>query len=101
MIQDICPANLLAATPREAALDGRITAGKLYLIDFDRSLDLRLADGGLGPGPGTHRAVRLPRAQFAPPAGVTHLDPYAWDVHCAGRVLEAFLRVKKARRMLL
>ena len=86
-IQDICPGNLLAATPREASVDGaRVTAGKVYIIDFDRSL--RLAHG-----PGTQPAVLLPPAQFAPPnAGVTHLDPYAWDVYCAGRVLETFLK---------
>ena len=85
-IQDICPGNLLAATSREPSVDGaRVTAGKVYIIDFDRSL--RLAHG-----PGTQAAVLLPPAQFVPPAGVTHLDPYAWDVYCAGRVLETFLK---------
>ncbi|PIL34811.1 hypothetical protein GSI_02598 [Ganoderma sinense ZZ0214-1] len=84
---DICPGNLLAATPREADLDDRLAAGTVYIIDFDRALRLAHAPGTQGP-------ILLPSAQFAPPPGVTHLDPYAWDVHCAGRVLETFLAGK-------
>ncbi|KAI1789919.1 hypothetical protein LXA43DRAFT_1150603 [Ganoderma leucocontextum] len=86
---DICPGNLLAAPPREAGCDARVTAGKVYIIDFDRSR--RLAHG-----PGTQGPVRLPPTQYAPPPGVTHLDPYAWDVYCVGRVLETFCKGRPA-----
>ncbi len=87
MVQDICPGNLLTATSREASGSERLTPGKVYIIDFDRSR--RFADG-----PGTQEAVLLPPAQFAPPPGVTHLDPYSWDVYCVGGVLGTFLKVR-------
>ncbi|KAM5541235.1 hypothetical protein V8D89_005164 [Ganoderma adspersum] len=84
---DICPGNLLAATSREADVDGRLLAGKVYIIDFDRSQRLAHRPGAQGP-------VLLPPAQYAPPPGVARLDPYSWDVYCAGRVLETFLKAR-------
>ncbi|EJF57884.1 hypothetical protein BD309DRAFT_1024482 [Dichomitus squalens] len=73
---DLCFSNVLAATHREASFDPRVKAGKLYIIDFDRSRKLDLK-------PGVQGAVALPETVCSPPPGITHLDPYSWDVYCA------------------
>ncbi|TBU38322.1 hypothetical protein BD309DRAFT_994522 [Dichomitus squalens] len=65
---DLCNPNVRATSDREAAFDPRLKAYKLYIIDFDRSRKLDLKPG---------RLCRHPN-------GITHLDPYSWDVYCAG-----------------
>ncbi len=59
---------------------------RLYIIDFDLAKRFTL-------GPGVQRAITLPETQLPPPNGLTHFDPYSWDVHCAGRALEWLVEV--------
>ena len=55
-----------------------IQEGQVFIIDFEYS---RVLDYG----PGRQPAVELPYTQWARPReGITHLDPYAWDVFCLG-----------------
>ncbi|TBU36830.1 hypothetical protein BD309DRAFT_984685 [Dichomitus squalens] len=82
---DLCAANVLAASVREAAFDLRVKAGKLYIIDFDRSRRFDLKVGGQG-------AIVLPSTVCRPLPGITHLDPYSWDMYCAGKLLRWYLR---------
>ena len=84
--QDLCYPNVLAASKREAAYDPRVTAGKLYIIDFDRARRLELKPGAQG-------AIALPSTVCRPPPGITHLDPYSWDVYCAGNLLQELVEV--------
>ena len=64
----------MAATAREASSDPRVEAGRVYIIDFDRSRRLPLKQGAQGP-------VILPDTICSPPSGITKLDPYSWDVY--------------------
>lgn len=59
---------------------------RLYIIDFDLAKQFAL-------GPGVQRVITLPETQLPPPNGLTHFDPYSWDVHCAGRALEWLVEV--------
>ena len=55
-----------------------IREGQAFIIDFEYS---RLLDYG----PGRQPAVELPYTRWARPReGITHLDPYSWDVFCLG-----------------
>ncbi|TBU21686.1 hypothetical protein BD311DRAFT_706701 [Dichomitus squalens] len=86
---DLCSHNVRAAFDREAAFDPRLKAYKLYIIDFDRSRKLDLK-------PGVQGAVALPETVCRHPNGITHLDPYSWDVYCAGILFLEFLeRVRR------
>ena len=85
-LQDLCYPNVLAASKREAAYDPRVKAGKLYIIDFDRARKLELKPGAQG-------AIALPSTVCRPPPGITHLDPYSWDVYCAGNLLQELVEV--------
>ncbi|KAI8995449.1 hypothetical protein BD414DRAFT_520712 [Trametes punicea] len=78
---DLCHGNLLTAMPWDAAAHVRIVPYRLYIIDFDSSRQLEF-------GPGKQHAITLPETQMEPPKGLTHFDPYSWDVYCLGRVLE-------------
>ena len=77
----------MAASEQEAAFDPRLKADKLYIIDFDRSRKFELKPGAQG-------AVALPETVCRHPPGVTHLDPYSWDVYCAGNLLIWYLQVR-------
>ena len=85
--QDLCLPNVMAASEQEAAFDPRLKADKLYIIDFDRSHKLQLK-------PGVQGAVALPETVCQPPPGITRLDPYSWDVYCAGHLLLLYLEVR-------
>ena len=76
----------MAASEQEAAFDPRLKADKLYIIDFDRSHKLQLK-------PGVQGAVALPETVCQPPPGITRLDPYSWDVYCAGNLLQELVEV--------
>ena len=56
------------------------------LLTFDRSRQLELKPGAQG-------AVALPPTVCRPPPGITHLDPYSWDIYCVGTLLLWYLRV--------
>ena len=78
---------MFAASEREASFDPRLKTRKLYIIDFDRSRKLQLK-------PGVQGAIALPETVCRPPPGITHLDPYSWDMYCAGHLLLQFLEVR-------
>ncbi|KAI0751749.1 hypothetical protein C8Q80DRAFT_1098996 [Daedaleopsis nitida] len=50
---------------------------KIYIMDFGESQQFEL-------GPGRQPAIKLPPSHIAPPNGMTHFDPYSWDVLCVG-----------------
>ncbi|KAM5541232.1 hypothetical protein V8D89_005161 [Ganoderma adspersum] len=82
---DICLENVLYAYPAQAATDARLVEGKVYIIDFHTSRQLTL-------GPGIQPPIVLPSSQEKKPAGVTTLDPYSFDVYCAGRLMQFLLK---------
>ena len=73
-----------------------IQEGQVFIIDFEYS---RVLDYG----PGRQAAVELPYTQWARPReGITHLDPYAWDVFCLGVAFNDILyRVSSLNVLLL
>ncbi|TBU40103.1 hypothetical protein BD309DRAFT_993322 [Dichomitus squalens] len=82
---DLCTGNILAAVDKDAVHDKRIEAGKIYLIDFQMSRQLKLP-------PGQQPAILLPETQVRPPGGIKHFDPYSWDVYCLGDVFQRRLK---------
>ncbi|PIL34768.1 hypothetical protein GSI_02555 [Ganoderma sinense ZZ0214-1] len=81
---DICFGNIASASPYQASTDARLVAGKVYLIDFHTSRQLAL-------GPGLQPPIVLPPSQVDKPLDVTTLDPYSFDVYCAGKVMQRVL----------
>ena len=65
----------------------RAKAGRVYIIDFDRSRQLEL-------GPGHQSAIELPSTQCEPPLQMKSFDPYAWDVYCMGKLFEWLTEVR-------
>ena len=88
-MQDICDGNVAYAMPHQAETDARLVEGKVYLIDFHTSRQLSL-------GPGQQPPIVLPPSQEEKPAGVTTLDPYSFDVYCAGKLMQELLHVSAA-----
>ncbi|EJF64998.1 hypothetical protein DICSQDRAFT_167148 [Dichomitus squalens LYAD-421 SS1] len=84
---DLCTGNIVAAFDEHAVHDKRVEAGKIYLIDFQMSRQLRLP-------PGQQPAILLPETQVTPPGGIKQLDPYSWDVYCLGDVFKRRLKVR-------
>ncbi|PIL34806.1 hypothetical protein GSI_02593 [Ganoderma sinense ZZ0214-1] len=82
---DICIANVVYVFPKQAAADPRLVTDKLYLIDFHTSLQLTL-------GPLLQPQIVLPPSQEEKPLGVTTLDPYSFDVYCAGKLMQDILK---------
>ncbi|EIW56481.1 uncharacterized protein TRAVEDRAFT_49306 [Trametes versicolor FP-101664 SS1] len=89
---DICMGNLLLGSPFEPftdpSLPSGIIANRIYIIDFGQSKQFAL-------GPGVQHAIKLPEAQIPPPDGVSHFDPYAWDVHCVGRTMQELMEMRR------
>ncbi|TBU48898.1 hypothetical protein BD309DRAFT_911182 [Dichomitus squalens] len=83
---DLCTGNITAAFDEHAVHDRRIEAGKIYLIDFQTSRQLKLR-------PGEQPAVLLPKTQVPPPGGMKHFDPYSWNVYCLGNVFQRRLKL--------
>ncbi|KAI0073906.1 hypothetical protein K474DRAFT_1666046 [Panus rudis PR-1116 ss-1] len=88
---DYCYDNTLVAQPEDLVNDKRLVEGKLYIIDFDWSR--RFKDG-----PGVQRAITLTPTQIAPPNGLKHFDPYAWDVYCLGHVCRDIIRLNSGKK---
>ncbi|KAI0751754.1 hypothetical protein C8Q80DRAFT_595434 [Daedaleopsis nitida] len=55
--------------------------GKIYIMDFGESQQYEL-------GPGRQPAIKLPPSHITPPNGMTHFDPYSWDVLCVGHAFQ-------------
>ncbi|KAI0771696.1 hypothetical protein BD413DRAFT_550607 [Trametes elegans] len=84
---DVCYSNTLFAFEINSALDERVVAGRVYIIDFHSSKQLSL-------GPGVQTAIPLPPTQVLPPLNMTHFDPYSWDVYCLGDVWRHIVNAK-------
>ena len=80
--------NVVAATAEDARLDARLTAGRVYLIDFESCQQFE-------HGPGVQTAVQLPNTQVRPPLDMKSFDPFSWDVYCLGATLEDILDVRE------
>ncbi|KAI0633971.1 hypothetical protein C8Q77DRAFT_1108850 [Trametes polyzona] len=78
---DFCPGNVVSAGSRSAKLYPGVIKNRLYIIDFGSARRFEL-------GPGSQPAITLPGAQFEPPEGLKHFDPYSWDVYCLGQTLD-------------
>ena len=85
-MQDLCFGNVVAAVDETEEEHPRTKAGRVYIIDFDRSRQLEL-------GPGRQPAVALPSTQFKPPLQMKAFDPYSWDVYCMGKLFEQLTKV--------
>ena len=72
--------------PKESSGRTSTESAWFYIIDFDRARNLELK-------PGAHGAIALPSTVCRPPPGITHLDPYSWDVYCAGNLLQELVEV--------
>ena len=78
---------MLVALDRNERANPRTKAGRLYIIDFDRSRKLEL-------GPGRQHAIELPSTQYEPPLQMKAFDPYSWDVYCMGKLFERLTTVR-------
>ena len=85
--QDIFEPNVVAATEDDAERDPRLTAGRVYLIDFESCQQFE-------HGPGVQTAVPLPNTHLNPPLKMKSFDPFSWDVFCLGRTLEFMVQVR-------
>nr|VWO99428.1 Tyrosine-protein phosphatase YVH1 [Ganoderma boninense] len=83
---DIFTPNIVAATEEDAKRDARLSAGRVYLIDFESSRQFEC-------GPGLQTAVPLPDTHIIPPLGMTTFDPFSWDVYCLGLTFEGMIEV--------
>ena len=86
--QDVFTPNIVAATEENARRDARLTAGRVYLIDFETCRQFE-------HGPGVQTAVPLPNTHVDPPLGMKSFDPFSWDVYCLGMTLEFMVQVRR------
>ena len=84
--KDLCTGNIMTGFDEDALHDRRVEAGKIYLIDFQMSRQLKLP-------PGRQPAILLPETQVPPPGDLKHFDPYSWDVYCLSDVFQRRLKV--------
>ncbi|KAI0696977.1 hypothetical protein C8T65DRAFT_29164 [Cerioporus squamosus] len=83
---DMYDGQVVIASERQVAYHKNVEAGKVYIIDFDRSKRLK-------KGPGLQHAIDLPEVNCQPPPGMTRFDPYSWDVYCTGILFETVTKV--------
>ncbi|KAI0745883.1 hypothetical protein C8Q76DRAFT_665209 [Earliella scabrosa] len=73
--------NFLYAKDRDVAKhagsDMPVEAGKVYIMDFGQSRQFEL-------GPGHQPAIKLPASRIDAPLGMTHFDPFSWDMLSVG-----------------
>ena len=74
------------ATERQVVFHKQVEAGKVYIIDFDRSKRFER-------GPGHQHAIDMPECAYKPPLGMTRFDPYSWDVYCTGLLFKIICEV--------
>ncbi|KAM5541292.1 hypothetical protein V8D89_005221 [Ganoderma adspersum] len=78
---DLCYCNVMVALKDTEEKYPQTKAGRVYIIDFDRSRQLAL-------GPGRQPAIELPSTQYQHPLQMTSFDPYSWDVYCMGMLFQ-------------
>ncbi|KAM5541239.1 hypothetical protein V8D89_005168 [Ganoderma adspersum] len=83
---DIYAPNVVAATEEDAKRDARLTAGRVYLIEFETCEQFEY-------GPGVQTAVPLPNTHVVLPLGMKTFDPCSWDVYCFGGTLDIILQL--------
>ena len=88
--QDIFERNVVAATEDDARRFPQLTAGRVYLIDFE---SCKQFEHGLG----VQTAVPLPNTQVPPPLDMKSFDPFSWDVFCLGETLEFMFEVRSMK----
>ena len=71
----------MAAAPLTEKEHPQTKAGRVYIIDFDRSRQLEL-------GPGRQPPIELPSTRRKHPLKMQSFDPYSWDVYCMGKLFE-------------
>ena len=85
--QDFYFGNVGVATEELVSQHKELSAGKAYIIDYDRSRRFEL-------GPGQQHAVELPSPALKPPLGMKQFDPYSWDMYCVGQTFDWLLKVR-------
>ena len=86
-------ANTLTVTPSDAQFcNPPLPVWRAYIIDFGASRQLAAGPGSQGP-------IHLPDSQYPKPAGVTSMDPYAWDMYCTGKLCEQLFTVSAYRAL--
>ncbi|KAI0768318.1 hypothetical protein BD413DRAFT_696126 [Trametes elegans] len=83
---DLCDGNVVGARLEDAENHACLVSRKLYIIDFDTSMQL-------DAGPGEQPALTLPPTQVRPPNNLKYFDPYSWDVYCLGNMMNNMLEV--------
>ncbi|KAH9896640.1 hypothetical protein C8Q73DRAFT_686397 [Cubamyces lactineus] len=83
---DLCFGNVGGALPSPAAYHSALRLGRVYIYDFNSSRQFTR-------GPGSQPAITLPETQTPPPHGMTHFDPYSWDIYCLGILLNELIDI--------
>ncbi|KAI0654282.1 hypothetical protein C8Q70DRAFT_1028602 [Cubamyces menziesii] len=74
---DLCFGNVGGALSSSASYHATLRRGRVYIYDFNTSRQF-------SRGPDSQHSITLPETQTPPPDGLTHFDPYSWDVYCLG-----------------
>ncbi|KAI0328454.1 hypothetical protein GY45DRAFT_1281814 [Cubamyces sp. BRFM 1775] len=81
---DLCFGNVGGTPPSPVPYRATLPPGRVYIYDFNTSRQFTR-------GPGSQPAITLPETQTRPPNGLTHFDPYSWDVYCLGVLLNELM----------
>ncbi|KAI0328456.1 hypothetical protein GY45DRAFT_1355149 [Cubamyces sp. BRFM 1775] len=81
---DLCFGNVGGTPPSPVPYRATLPPGRVYIYDFNTSRQFTR-------GPGSQPAITLPETQIRPPNGLTHFDPYSWDVYCLGVLLNGLM----------
>ncbi|RDX53692.1 hypothetical protein OH76DRAFT_1479484 [Lentinus brumalis] len=81
---DIAVNNFVMAKAHHMPHHDSIELGKIYIIDFGVSQHFEL-------GFGRQSSITLPSTQVPKPQGITHLDPFSWDIYCLGFTFQTLL----------
>ncbi|KAH9922287.1 uncharacterized protein BXZ73DRAFT_20405, partial [Epithele typhae] len=87
---DLSDSNMVWAPETNTFFGKEVKAEYPYPIDFEFSQRLEL-------GPGVQPAIELPPSAIKKPRGITHLDPYSWDVYCLGWLLQWTISKSQSR----
>ncbi|KAJ8463610.1 hypothetical protein ONZ51_g10156 [Trametes cubensis] len=88
---DLCFGNVGGALSSPASYHAVLQLGRIYIYDFNTSRQFPC-------GPDSQCAITLPETQTPPPDGLTHFDPYSWDVYCLGVLLTEFMDLYAERK---
>ncbi|KAJ8462841.1 hypothetical protein ONZ51_g10643 [Trametes cubensis] len=87
---DLCPGNVGGALAPQSDYHALLQLDRIYIYDFNTSRQF-------ARGPGYQHAITLPETQVSPPNGLTHFDPYSWDVYCLGHLMNELMDVGAIR----